>query len=1251
MSRFSWLYFKQKWAARLLSPFLWLTLLVRWLVYLISATVSLFSLSALLVFLWLFVSEPGGGWLLRQVPGITVEGFSGHLINSFQAEELSWQGENQAVVLTDLDVGWQPWCLVRFTLCLHSVETEQLEIITGLNKDASAPEEVAGNQGWSAFRMPEISLPELSLPLPMTVDHLAIERFLVNGESHFHQLSLQQGRWQGTQVSWSELELKSRWVPLDASQALQVQGQLAMQGDWPIAAELRGRWQGLDLEAEVVGSLQHLQLAQLSSPGLPVTARGRLSLFTPELPVELSLEAVELSAADYWQHQEKPLPSIFQGWSEASLIDHLQIDFAGNLEQGWSLEAWSQLLLDDQLFLLDLDILLDWQAIHLDSLQLSHQHKHRMQLSGELEWASLWDSLDQGLDAIEAKAQLDWHSFFGPDFPWQLWLPEPWHLPWYDDELQLHAHFDQGRLALDADLSSGLDFQQDQLHLASRLHASLPLAYLSGSWPDLSEPILANEEKWLAWAEAIELAVDGDLEGDLQRLDSSFTAGLKFAFEWQGQESFYQLQLPKISLKGPNQEHLDAHLKLSSDSWQAGISSYLSDLELLTQPWLEGVSGDLAVTAQASLPALWAGGSLAEALNTWQQQVLAGDYQAHASAQALHWPAGHLHETALSMHYTGLLGSQLWGEQPLAVKLLSGELQLGDASPFQQLSGQLEGVLREHQIRLQGRYAEQPLELGLSGGWHPRPLNELPLAYRLEAFDTQQVSSFLPDNLRWLDAIQGGLQLGWDAGSFLMDGYLNAAGGELGIYQTDEVNQASEWVVFPYQTLAAHFNLRPEHLLLNWQLAGEQLGQSELAIQLNLHPDPETQERALAGHYRLKATDLQLLLPFLDVDDVGGYLQGEGELRGHLNAPEIWGDLRLQGVTASNVRWPVSLTRLDAEVTLQAHQASLLGDFQAGSRGEGQLEGQLSWRDQLQGELAVQGQRIGIRVEPWANLELHPDVTVTLNNGQVHLGGRLEIPSGKIEVQRLPQQAVRVSADARVINRQAPEPSLVRGFNMDVELLVGRDQLELNAFGLEADLEGRLRLGDNLDARGELLLVRGVYESFGQDLRLRRARLTFSGPVDLPFLDVEAVRDIAPGIVGIRITGRVDQPETEIFSEPAMSNEQALSWLLTGAPLEAGTDINALALSMGLAGISGYTSAVGEAIGVREFELSTEGEGDEASLVAAGYLNRRLSVRYGVGIYEDISRVAIRYELTRQLYVEVVSSIENSLDIFWEVDY
>src|SRR3546814_9680072 len=87
-----------------------------------------------------------------------------------------------------------------------------------------------------------------------------------------------------------------------------------------------------------------------------------------------------------------------------------------------------------------------------------------------------------------------------------------------------------------------------------------------------------------------------------------------------------------------------------------------------------------------------------------------------------------------------------------------------------------------------------------------------------------------------------------------------------------------------------------------------------------------------------------------------------------------------------------------------------------------------------------------------------------------------------------------------------------------------------------------------------------------------------------------------------------------------MSQEQALSYLVLGRPLSTtGEDNNMLAqaaLGLGLMGSAGVTSDIAKNLGTQDFELDTQGSGNNTAVVASGKITEKLSLRYGVGVFE-----------------------------------
>ncbi|HBP77986.1 MAG TPA: translocation/assembly module TamB, partial [Halomonas sp.] len=286
----------------------------------------------------------------------------------------------------------------------------------------------------------------------------------------------------------------------------------------------------------------------------------------------------------------------------------------------------------------------------------------------------------------------------------------------------------------------------------------------------------------------------------------------------------------------------------------------------------------------------------------------------------------------------------------------------------------------------------------------------------------------------------------------------------------------------------------------------------------------------------------------------------------------------------------------------------------------------------------------------------------------------------RLEVGDLPSSATSPSPDEIIITerddreaeRQArlaaeagDDPSAAdeladTGMALDVliTLNLGRD-MQISAYGLESGLGGSLEIRQDsgaLQLFGDVNLVNGRFQAFGQDLLIRRGQLIFSGPPGLPVLDFEAIRnpDITEDdvIAGLRVTGDAEQPNVMIFSEPAMDETRALSYLLRGrAPDASGGGVDS-ALTTALIGMSlgrtgGAVGSIGEAFGIDDLTLDTTGAGDDSQVAVSGQLSDDLRISYGVGIFSPIAELTLRYTLWRNLYLQAVSGASQAVDLIY----
>jgi translocation and assembly module TamB len=193
---------------------------------------------------------------------------------------------------------------------------------------------------------------------------------------------------------------------------------------------------------------------------------------------------------------------------------------------------------------------------------------------------------------------------------------------------------------------------------------------------------------------------------------------------------------------------------------------------------------------------------------------------------------------------------------------------------------------------------------------------------------------------------------------------------------------------------------------------------------------------------------------------------------------------------------------------------------------------------------------------------------------------------------------------------------------------------------------------------GEIQLVNGRYRAYGQNLIIREGDILFTRSLAMPFLNIEAVRDpdlTSDNVVaGLTIEGVAQSPTISVFSEPVMEQQQILSYMLTGRGIgefsgdSDNTILTNALLSIGLGQSENLISKVGNKIGFEDVNLDTSGQGDDTQLSLTGTIAPGVQLRYGVGVFDSISEVAIRYELIPRLYFEAVSGASYAIDIYYQ---
>ncbi|MCO6414148.1 MAG: translocation/assembly module TamB domain-containing protein, partial [Thiogranum sp.] len=152
------------------------------------------------------------------------------------------------------------------------------------------------------------------------------------------------------------------------------------------------------------------------------------------------------------------------------------------------------------------------------------------------------------------------------------------------------------------------------------------------------------------------------------------------------------------------------------------------------------------------------------------------------------------------------------------------------------------------------------------------------------------------------------------------------------------------------------------------------------------------------------------------------------------------------------------------------------------------------------------------------------------------------------------------------------------------------------------------------------------------------------GPVDNPGLDFAAERVVSDVHAGVRVRGTLREPDVALYSDPAMSDADILSYITLGRPAaEAGQSGGGAADALALASGGYLAGSVGESLGLDELKLeSGSGTLEEASLVLGTYLSPELYVRYSAGLNAAASRFEALYELSDHWSIRAQTSQNQS---------
>ncbi|GHG71715.1 DUF490 domain-containing protein [Alishewanella longhuensis] len=1064
-----------------------------------------------------------------------------------------------------------------------------------------APAAVTSSEPITAYQAPE--LPDFTLPLSIYLDDFQLSNFRFTQGENSEQLE---------RLTFSA-QLAPRQIRVLDATALNALGQLQLVANvqlgrnYPLNAQLdatlhAGEFAGQRAQLKLAGDLSQLKVDVITSGLLNATLAAELALLTDDLPLQLTLESKQLQ----WPLTE----SLYQ-------LSDTRLTVSGTLSA----------------LMLELNTRFNGQDLPDAQLKLSGSWQHWQQQ------AELTDLLLQTLGGdLRAKGKVQ----LAPELSWQLGL-------------------------ILNDIQPGLSWQDYPGRLSGKLDTAGSLAENGQLQLQLPLLQLVGELRELPFNLAGSLSLAGDTSAETPQLAN------------------WQIQTPGLTLShGENRLDLRGEL---NKQWQ--LDGTLSLPELAAS--YPGLRGAVAGTVQLRGPALTPdiGITLSAERLAYQEgrlrqvelqaQISLADpiqSQITLSASQGRWQQQRLQQLALSLNGTELahqLTLQVTADEFKADVALSGAL-----TDREQWQGQFTEFAFQTPIglwqlaaplRLSASLPQQSLTLA-QHCWQQAPatlcLTEdstltaeaASLQLALTDYQLAELNTLLPYQSTLQGDLAVQLSLDWQHG-IAPSAAVTVKGSKGAFTQQLDVPVTLSWADFLLNSTLEQHQLRSQ-LDVNLGSQGKLHAQA-------LVSDLAEADKPLRAEIQLEQLTLDFLKPLLDeYSELAGTLSSQLSVNGTLANPTLQGEIRLDALKVRGKLAPTDIEQADLVVNFIGEQATLTGQVKT-PEGAIALTGDANWQDldNWRAAMQIKGDELKLQI-PQAVLFVKPDLQINAQPGRSRISGIVQIPRANITVDSLPQNAVGLSADQILLNRRLQPISVAQAntfaIETDIRVRLGQ-QVRLSAFGLKTRLNGELRVQQqqiNPTVRGEVTLQDGTFRAYGQDLLIRQGKMTFSGPADQPFLNVEAIRNPAnmedDVIAGIRVTGPADEPLISIFSEPSKPQANALSYLIMGRDLdsESGSAANSVTTSligMSIASSGRLVGEIGEAFGVSDLTLDTEGAGDNSQVTVSGYLTRDLQLKYGIGIFQPIGQFTLRYRLMRSLFLEAVSGMDNAVDLLYKFEF
>lgn len=422
--------------------------------------------------------------------------------------------------------------------------------------------------------------------------------------------------------------------------------------------------------------------------------------------------------------------------------------------------------------------------------------------------------------------------------------------------------------------------------------------------------------------------------------------------------------------------------------------------------------------------------------------------------------------------------------------------------------------------------------------------------------------------------------------------------------------------------------------------------------------------------------DLAILptLFYLESQNLSGIVRTNIDIGGRLAQPTFTSGIELNDARYDHLDFGVVLRDINLELRAETLDRLVIETLNMTDGGSGSIRGEgfFAFEPEITFQIALTLDNAALIRMDEGTATLSGPIAASGTPSGVTLSGDLTAAPIEVRIPRtLPQdfQSIaftEIGTLPETNDDTASGAEIPFGDQVQLDILVRiPNRMFVRGRGLDTEWQGTLNLRGTLSdplITGTISIVRGTFQFFNNPLRFESGTVQFAGasPPN-PFLNIIAGTTKRNTDIQLRIAGPVMSPNLGLSSNPAMSSDEILSYLLFGRHLTEITPLQAIQLAnaantlRGGGGAFDFMGQTRELLGVDQiqFRMGEGGGFDDARIGIGKYLTDEIYVDFEQGYSNKSSGMNIEVRITPSIFLESQLGLDrgSGVGVLWKRDF